>query len=266
MVGATVDVSVIIPTRLTRPDLLGEAIASVVRQTCLPAELIVVIDSGVASAESIASRLPLSSAIATRFLFTGIPEGAGVSTARNLGASAATGTHLAFLDDDDYWLPPMLAFFAPSAPDVGLSAFLKHQLDGTVVPEKVPPAHLHPRKFLVCNPGLRGSNLLIRRDLFHEVGGFAPDLPALNDLDFGIRLSTKRPAQYVRACDPRVVIRSHSGSRLTHHGSSAIADGVSRFWRRYATQMTRRERSQFWVRAGSLWGLTPPPDTMEVRA
>lgn len=260
------DVSVIIPTRLTRPALLGEAVASVLRQTCLPAELIVVIDAGIASAESMSSQFPLSDAIATRLLFTGIPDGAGVSTARNLGADAATGTHLAFLDDDDYWLPNMLECFEPSAPDVGLCAFFKHQLDGTIVPEKVPPAHLHPRKFLVCNPGLRGSNLLIRRDLFHEVGGFAPDLPALNDLDFGIRLSTKRPVQYVRVCDPRVVIRSHCGSRLTHHGSSVIADGVSRFWRRYATQMTPRERRQFWVRAGSLWGLTPPPDTMEARA
>ncbi len=107
-------VSVIIPT-LNRPKLLLRAIGSVLRQTHKEIEIIVVIDRpDPATAAAVASmndpRL--------RVIVNPRPLTAGA--ARNAGADHATGEWIAFLDDDDEWLPNKLerqiAFASGRAP------------------------------------------------------------------------------------------------------------------------------------------------------
>lgn len=94
-------VSVIIPTK-NRALYLKQAIESVYRQTCQSFEIIVVDDGGVDGTKDIVK------------LFDGrvqyyFQEAAGVSAARNLGISKARGEYIAFLDDDDVYLPERLA-------------------------------------------------------------------------------------------------------------------------------------------------------------
>jgi glycosyltransferase involved in cell wall biosynthesis len=90
--------SVVIPT-YGRPAYLAEALESVTRQTLDSFEVIVVDD---ASPEPVV--LP-SGFPAT--LIRAETNG-GAASARNLGAEAATGDILTFLDDDDRWLPSRL--------------------------------------------------------------------------------------------------------------------------------------------------------------
>ncbi len=101
MSGKPVLVSVIVPTR-DRPALLREALASIraVTTGTLTFEILVG-DNG---------QDPASRAIAEEFgarYFKVGKDGAGA--ARNAGLTAATGDFIAFLDDDDVWLPENVA-------------------------------------------------------------------------------------------------------------------------------------------------------------
>jgi len=90
--------SVIIPT-YGRPAFLADALQSVAQQTVDSLEIIVVDD---ASPDPVVLP-PRTAATLIRAQTNG-----GAASARNIGATAAGGDALAFLDDDDTWLPTRL--------------------------------------------------------------------------------------------------------------------------------------------------------------
>ncbi len=96
-------VSVIIPTQ-NRPQWLVAAVESVCAQTFQDFEIIVVLKN--ADRETYAAVDPLSADSRVRVLKTNEPT---VSGARNRGLELARGDWVAFLDDDDIWLPDKLA-------------------------------------------------------------------------------------------------------------------------------------------------------------
>lgn len=98
MVGKRV--SVVMPT-IDRPSMRRAAIDSVLAQSVSEFELIVVFDGVEVDRE-----LPDDGRIIA--LSTG-SEPCGPAHARNLGLRRASGTHLAFLDDDDRWTTDRLA-------------------------------------------------------------------------------------------------------------------------------------------------------------
>src|SRR5215470_19199766 len=96
-------VSVVIPSR-NRPGLVGRAVRSALSQTLCFIEVIVVIDgpdeqTGRALAQINDPRLRVVS----------LDASVGAQEARNTGVREATGRWVAFLDDDDEWLPNKLA-------------------------------------------------------------------------------------------------------------------------------------------------------------
>jgi len=92
-------ISVIIATK-GRPVLLMRAIASVFGQTVADLEIIVVMDG---EDSETAARLAAISDPRLRVYVNPISLGSG--RARNVGAAHAVGEWVAFLDDDDEWLP-----------------------------------------------------------------------------------------------------------------------------------------------------------------
>jgi glycosyltransferase involved in cell wall biosynthesis len=109
-------VSVIIPT-YNRPELLVQAVESVLAQTFKDLEVIVV-DDGSEEGDI----PPLTGITDDRIRFIR-QEHSGRSTARNQGIAEARGEFIAFLDDDDYYLPDKLGsevHFLDANPDVDL--------------------------------------------------------------------------------------------------------------------------------------------------
>jgi glycosyltransferase involved in cell wall biosynthesis len=92
--------SVVMPTH-SRPQLLGEAIHSVLAQTIADFELIVVDD---------ASDPPACVPADPRIRLVRLEENVGVTCARNIGIATARGRAVAFLDDDDRYTPMRLEF------------------------------------------------------------------------------------------------------------------------------------------------------------
>jgi glycosyltransferase involved in cell wall biosynthesis len=97
-------VTVIIPT-VGRLSLLPEALWSVRQQTVPVSQLLVIVDNPDPSVQAQVSAL--GEGIAGFACYT-LPEGRGVSAARNLGLEHATGEYVVFLDDDDLLHPEMV--------------------------------------------------------------------------------------------------------------------------------------------------------------
>jgi hypothetical protein len=232
---------------------LKRALASVLSQTVRPREILVVVDGEEQQVPEVAAQVE---GIACGVLAVGRTGGAGA--ARNRGAREAHARYLCFLDDDDVWKPGYLAAVFADGPtfDLALTAFEKHTLDGAR-PEKVPPEVLEPEAFLVANPGLRGSNLVLTRELFWVTGGFSERLPSFNDMDFGLRLVEAHPARYRRITEPLVEYHAHDGERLSRRGARSIPPGMEGFLQTHGPKMDHRQEAAFRARALGLWGVDP---------
>lgn len=95
-------VSVIIPTR-GRPQQVTRAIRSALGQTRPPLEVIVVVDGPDPQTEQALLMYENS-----QITVVSLSENVGAGAARNVGISRANGDCIAFLDDDDTWLPEKL--------------------------------------------------------------------------------------------------------------------------------------------------------------
>lgn len=182
-------VSVIIPTHNRRNELI-RAIDSVRAQSCPPAQIIVIDDK---------SDFSVSSFLFDRYGDTvqviSNDRNLGPSESRNIGARAAEGEYIAFLDSDDYWHPEklekQLAVFAANK-DLGMvycdqwlvssdgrQSGLKDKLIDNQLWEHLLDGWLMP------NP----STLIFRRSVFMQLEGFDPQLRSSEDHDLWMRLA-----------------------------------------------------------------------------
>jgi len=98
---ATRDISVVIPY-YNRERFVDEAVQSVLAQTLKPLEIIIVNDCSRESSREYLNRYAETCRIVD------LSENVGLAGARNAGIRAARGQFIAFLDDDDIWLPQKL--------------------------------------------------------------------------------------------------------------------------------------------------------------
>ncbi|MCB9779941.1 MAG: glycosyltransferase [Alphaproteobacteria bacterium] len=236
-------ISVVIPTR-DRPGLLPRALRSVAAQVRPPDEVVVVNDGG--------QPLRLEGA---RIVEAG--PGAGAGIARNVGAAAARCAWLAFLDDDDEWHPAYLeeAEACSRDADLVLTAFTKVRANGEVLPEKVPPERLETSDVLVRNPGLRGSNLFIRRSVYLGLRGFDETLACAQDLDLAVRLADARLRVH-RNCERRVNFHAHAAARISTP-SPLNAYGNRTYLARQGRRMAPAQVAAFRARTRKLFGTDP---------
>jgi glycosyltransferase involved in cell wall biosynthesis len=185
--AAALGVAAVVPT-FERPALLRRAVESVLGQTRRPAELVVV-DVGGRSWSSALDELIDSSDIPFLRLVLRAPAHAG--RARNAGAALASAPVLAFLDDDDVWAPEYLAqavqVLSGARDSLVVTPLLVRHEGSVLMLPRLPPV-LRARDVLARNPGVTGTNVVLRRELLASVGGYDERLAAFNDLDLLVRL------------------------------------------------------------------------------
>ena len=179
-------VSAIVP-HYNRPDMVRAAVQTICNQTVSPAEILLVDDG---SRPENLERLQAISDLAT---IVASPKNLGISGARNLGAQRAKGEWLAFLDDDDYWLPDKQArqiSYLEAHPEVVAlgGGTTTRTPDGQE--EYWGERHTYRVTLAdaLCHTASMSQSLLIRRDVYLALGGFDTQLHHMEDYELGIRL------------------------------------------------------------------------------
>lgn len=205
-------VSVVIPTH-NRARTIERAIRSVLEQSFEDLEVIVIDDASTDDTVAVVGALDDS-----RVRLVRLASNEGACAARNRGIEEARGPYVAFQDSDDAWRQGKLArqmrLFEESAdaPLIAYCGFVRKTGDTAVeVPGRrdghrsgdMIPTLLH--RNLVST-----QTLVAPRECLLAVGGFADDLPRLQDWDLAIRLARLYPFRIVDA--PLVDVFTTPGS------------------------------------------------------
>lgn len=185
------EVSVVIPVR-NRPQLVGEALKSVLKLDECHQEIIVIDDGSTDTTlkELLAFDDP-------RIAIVSLHERVGANSARNIGIAIARSQVIAFLDSDDAYFPGRISKpfrVLCTQPDVGIviSSFIarrKQKESRVCLPDKKYPAFDFHR--LVARYVLppTTSGLTARRSALIDVGGFDAIVNRMQDRDLVLRLS-----------------------------------------------------------------------------
>ena len=187
-------VSVVVPA-YNAAAYIGDALSSVLAQTRLPEE-IVVVDDGSKDGTVAAVEEPTKKAAAGHLIHLVRQPNAGVMAARNRGIAEAKGEWIALLDADDIWFPDKLAHqvrHLDSAPaDVLLccaavafrvnppAATTKTRVDEA---RKISAAALLQRNWVVT------SSVLVSKVALSRIGGFSPRYNHAEDWAVWLRLA-----------------------------------------------------------------------------
>ena len=205
-------VSVVIPTH-NRPRLLARALRSVLDQTLEDFEVVLVNDGG-ASVEPIVAALG-SSRIR---LLEDLREAQGAAVARNRGLSEARGKYVAYLDDDDIYLPNHLALLANalerSSQRVAYSDALRaHTLgDGDdlhVVYRDRPYAYTYERAMLMYANQVPTLCIMHERALIDETGSFDTEYSVAEDWELWCRMAMRTDFLYIPQVTCEYIVRVH---------------------------------------------------------
>lgn len=186
-------ITVIIPV-YNRARLVKRAVESVLAQT-RPPERVIIVDDGSTDNPAALMR-DLGSDGRLRII---TQENRGVAAARNTGIEASKTDWLAFLDSDDWWLPDKLdrqMAWHSANPD-----YLISQTDEIWIRNG---RRVNPKKYHQKRQGdifgvslerclISPSAVLINRFLIDEVGLFDPELPACEDYDLWLRITSRYP-------------------------------------------------------------------------
>jgi glycosyltransferase involved in cell wall biosynthesis len=192
-------VTAVIPT-CGRPGLLPGAVRSALRQTWPKMEVVVVVDGPDAATEA---QLVLIHDSRLRTVILERPSGG--SDARNAGVRAARGEWIAFLDDDDEWLPKKIERqmrAAAAMPDwfpvVSCRVIAQSPSASRVLPPRTYQSPEAVGDYLFCREGLRDpgglmqtSTLLAPRELLLAVP-FQTGLALHQDWDWTIRVAAHK--------------------------------------------------------------------------
>ncbi|MFP4446418.1 MAG: glycosyltransferase family 2 protein [Desulfosudaceae bacterium] len=214
-----VAISVIIPT-YNRAVLVTEAVGSALAQEGPDVEVIVVDDGSTDDTGRVLD------AFGSRIIRVTQPN-LGVSAARNAGADRASGSHLAFLDADDLWLPGKLArqaAFFQAHPGARIcqteEAWLKNG-------RRINPGKKHRKPSgMIFIPSLAlclvsPSAVMIERQFFQQMGGFDESLPACEDYDLWLRISCRYPIHLI----PEALVIKRGG----HADQLSAAPGLDKY-------------------------------------
>ncbi|NND62761.1 MAG: glycosyltransferase [Flavobacteriaceae bacterium] len=215
-------VSVIIPT-FNRPDLLRQTLASVVYQTYENIEIIVV-DDGTPGDENQKLCSEMS-----QINYIKIDNSGGAAKPRNIGIDNAKGELIAFLDDDDIWLPEKIEkqiAVLNANPDYDLVHGYCKIIDlegnetGRIIGRTQDPKDKHGAVAMkmLGNWTLMMPTPLLRKSLVEKVGYFNEKMPqAGEDVEYWLRCALVSKFYYMDECLAHYRYHQSTGKQLSDH-------------------------------------------------
>lgn len=212
-------VSVIITTYNRNHDMLIRAIDSVQSQTYNHLEIVIVDDNGRGSPYSLEIATCMNSISERRINLIQHETNLGACAARNTGIINSHGDFIAFLDDDDEWLPLKI--------EMQVDAFRQNQKLGLVycknytrfglkepieVSRKIYNGNCY-KELLYANFIGSTSFVMTKRSVLSEVGLFNIGMKSAQDYELWLRIAKKYEVFCVPS--PQVIYNDHDGERIT---------------------------------------------------
>lgn len=239
-------VSVIIPT-YARPQYLRRAIDSVLAQTYPNIEIIVVDDNGIGTENQRYTSILLSEYIQmNKIIYLAHEKNKNGSAARNTGIRHAHGQYIAFLDDDDEFLPTKIEKQVKRLEECdsqvgacycGWNIMEDRKLRGVMVFKG--EGNLLEDMLTLKNPLCGGSSLLLKRQVCEHLNGFDETFRRHQDWEFMVRFFRKYDITVV--AESLVVIHIE-----THHvrpKSKLIEEVKMQFLSKFASDIDLCENS-----------------------
>ena len=235
-------ISVIITTYNRKSHIVRRALDSVKDQTYYDLEIIVVDDNPFENGEHSVLSIEIEKEVSRDAVYIKNPEGnSGANKARNIGIEYSKGDYIAFLDDDDYWLPEKLlkqitVFDSANDSELGLvfcSGLVLDENNKTssdyytfeIFKEK--PTFLDLLRYDYIGST---SQPLIKRDVFDVCGKFDEKLPSRQDYEMWIRISNQ--FHIVGIKEKLFVYVRHNYSQITKSNDKAYK-GYSAIYEKY---------------------------------
>lgn len=192
-------ISVVIPT-YNREKTILRALNSVLGQTYSNIEVIVVDDGSTDTTVQI-----LGNCTDKRIRLICLSRNQGANRARNVGISEAKGEYVAFQDSDDEWmadkLEKQLAYMLQTAVKAVYCPYILFDAGKTcIVPECYMDLDICEKNVaeVLKKINIVGTpTLMVKRELFSEIGMFDESMKRRQDYEFVIRLVKKEPLGYV---------------------------------------------------------------------
>lgn len=210
-------VSAIITTH-NRKELLPRAIESVLSQTYSNIECIVVDDKSNDGTNMLCKNYPIN------YIYIPPEESKGGNYARNKGILEAKGEYVAFLDDDDYWLPEKIEkqvqlIEKKNCELVHCGRRLEIINRNTVeyqdlLPNPLDWGDMSKRiLFTICTTT---TNILVKKQALLDVGLFDEELKFWQEYELTIRLAQRKPFYFVNEVLSVYRIDANDSNRLTN--------------------------------------------------
>ena len=245
-------VSVIIPV-YNGERYLSKTIESVIAQTELNWELIAVNDGSTDNSLKIldeyAKRIP------DRIKVISVKNG-GVSRARNTAVAAARGLYVAFLDQDDLWAPRKLEsqvemFTRDKTLGISYTNVTVIDEKGSVLRENVLKSGEKHKgnifEYLIFDNFIGISTVMLKKELFVEIGGFDQRFSLAEDYDFLLKVTQKLSVDYID--EPLLLYREHDESGTHKKIDRLIEEAlfIINHWKRQNPQFFRQHFIQYGI-------------------
>ncbi len=213
-------ISVLMPT-FNRPQLLQEAVESVLKQTFTDIELIVVNDGG----EDV--RIVLEGFHDPRIIYLPLAENQGKAHALNQALARSRAPFVAYLDDDDHYFPAHLETLLremEAHPEAGLvySDFeeVNYEKDESgqrrQTKRSLEFSADFNREALFKESYIPHPTVLHRRELLEHAGGFNESFPCLIDWEFLHRLAFYNDFRHIAKLTGEYFINREKGDHITN--------------------------------------------------
>ena len=166
-----------------------------------------------------------------------IEQPSNIAEARNIGARAARGDYLLFLDADTVLPPGFMEALGRLGP-VDCAIFRPEPLEMSFLGRLGCVLGWLLCRLKIFNPGYMG--VLVRKDIFWSVGGFRTDLAYNEDLDL-----LRRLVRRARIVHPKHIYLYNSTRRWTKDGRLRLGEVLHNIFRLLEYFLTKRSGERY---------------------
>lgn len=241
-------VSVIITTYKRNVDLIMQAVDSVRQQSYNPIEIIIVDDNGLNTEYQCKNYELFSQDSGIKYIVN--VHNSGAQYSRNIGFLESQGEYVAFLDDDDLWVPDKIEkqvrFLKENNLDMVFCngyRFYNNDINNRRLYQFnfISDSLLSYDSELISDRIGSTSHPLMKRTCIAKSGLFDIDMPARQDYEMWLRICKYCKVQGLD--EPLFFYRYHDSERITHSPDKAITSYLL-LWRKYRNSYKKNRQAR----------------------